>query len=237
MENSKGIQRHTYFYMNSVTFLVEDCLFRVPREPFEKESAVFCDMFSLPQGDGNIVEGLSDEKPIRLLGVGKEEFEQLLKALFNRRHGRPPCLPDTIEQWTSVLKLSTAWGFGEVRTAAIDALMALGVSDIDKVVLARKYDIQSRAWLLPALNELARRAEPIGFEEASRMGFDTALKLASVRERLAMSTTYVSQGYCGYHGYSCGSSRSNSELIVAASRAESAQGLDFSNQITTTFNL
>ncbi|KAI6142268.1 hypothetical protein EDD17DRAFT_1424444, partial [Pisolithus thermaeus] len=131
-----------------------------------------------------------------LLGVGKEEFEQLLNALFNRRHGRPPCLPVTIGQRTSVLKSFTAWGFRGVRTATSDALMALGVSAIDKVVLGWKYDIQSRAWLFPALNQLARRAELIGFEEAIHTGFDTALKLASVRERLVLSTTHVTQRYC-----------------------------------------
>lgn len=57
-------------------------MFKVPREPFEKESAIFCDMFALPQGDGEIVEGLSDEVPIRLYGVNKEDFEQLLKAFL-----------------------------------------------------------------------------------------------------------------------------------------------------------
>ncbi|KAI5983224.1 hypothetical protein EDD15DRAFT_2376797 [Pisolithus albus] len=85
MEYSKEVQRHACFYMESVTFLVEDCLFKVPREPFEKESAIFCDMFALPQDDGEIVEGLSDEAPIQLFRVNKEDFEQLLNsALFSR---------------------------------------------------------------------------------------------------------------------------------------------------------
>ncbi|KAI6037789.1 hypothetical protein EDC04DRAFT_3091086 [Pisolithus marmoratus] len=231
MESSTEVQRHTCFYMHSVTFLVGIGI--VPREPLERESTVFCDMFALPQGDGNNIEGLSDETPIRLLGVSKEDFEQLLKVLFNRRHGRPPCLPDTIEQWMSVLKLSTTWGFEEVRTAAIDALMVSGVSTIDRLVLGRKYDISSREWLLPALNELAQRAEPIGFEEASRMGFDTALKLAAVRERLALSKP---QGYYDLDG-GYRTQSSERKFVVAASRDISTQRLDFSNQIIATFNL
>jgi len=63
---------------------VENCLFRVPIEPFEQESTVFRDMFSMPQGSQDTVEGLSDDKPIRLDGVTKHDFEQLLKALFHR---------------------------------------------------------------------------------------------------------------------------------------------------------
>ena len=53
-------------------------------EPFQQESTVFRDMFSMPQGSQNMVEGLSDDKPIRLDGVAKNDFEQLLKALFRR---------------------------------------------------------------------------------------------------------------------------------------------------------
>ena len=41
-------------------------------------------MFSMPQGSQSTVEGLSDDKPIRLDGVAKNDFEQLLKALFHR---------------------------------------------------------------------------------------------------------------------------------------------------------
>ncbi|KAI6119706.1 hypothetical protein EDD17DRAFT_1051341 [Pisolithus thermaeus] len=99
--------------------------------------------------------------------------------------------------------------------------MALGVSAIDKVVLGWKYDIQSRAWFLPALNQLARRAGPIGFEEAIHMGFDTALKLASARERLVLSTTHVTQRYCNPVAASLLSQRPEMDLpMVSTSPAK-----------------
>ena len=63
---------------------MEDCLFRVPREPLEAESTVFKDMFLLPQGDKVKVEGLSDANPVVLDGVKKKDFERLLKALMHR---------------------------------------------------------------------------------------------------------------------------------------------------------
>ena len=63
---------------------VEDCLFRVPREPLEEESTIFADMFLLPQGEQVMVEGQSDENPIVLQGIEKDEFEPLLKALLYR---------------------------------------------------------------------------------------------------------------------------------------------------------
>lgn len=56
-------------------------------EPFQQESVIFRDMFSMPQGGQSAVEGLSDDRPIRLDGVSKHDFEQLLKALFHRSVG------------------------------------------------------------------------------------------------------------------------------------------------------
>jgi len=63
---------------------VEDCLFKVPREPLEAESIVFRDMFLLPQGDMTEIEGLSDENPVVLKGIQQDEFEQLLTVLLSR---------------------------------------------------------------------------------------------------------------------------------------------------------
>lgn len=61
-----------------------DCLFKVPREPLEAESIVFRDMFLLPQGDEDKVEGLSDENPVVLQGIKQDQFEHLLTVLLSR---------------------------------------------------------------------------------------------------------------------------------------------------------
>ncbi|KAL4075294.1 hypothetical protein V8B97DRAFT_2022287 [Scleroderma yunnanense] len=183
-------------------------------EPFKQESTIFRDMFSMPQGDQNSVEGLNDDKPIRLDGVAKTDFEQLLNALFHRQHGSVPGLPFSVDEWTSVLKLSTKWDFKRLRQAAVDALLASQIGPVDRIVLARQYDI--RHWLVPALNELAKRQQPLGLDEGARLGLETALKLASVRERLMVS---------------------GSSIYVAAARDSRAQNLDFSAAICTTFIL
>ena len=54
----------------------------VPREPFQTGSTVFRDMFLLPQGE--TVEGLNDERPVKLDGIAMDEFEQLLRVLLYR---------------------------------------------------------------------------------------------------------------------------------------------------------
>lgn len=101
-----------------------------------------------------------------------------------------------------------------LRQAAIDALLALQIGPIERIVLARQYDI--RHWLVPALNELAKRIQPLSPEEGTKLGLETALKLASVRERVMIS---------------------GNSVYVGASRDQRAQNLDFSSAICTTFVL
>jgi len=101
-----------------------------------------------------------------------------------------------------------------LRLAAIDSLLALQLGPVDRIILAKQYDI--RHWLAPALNELAQRPQPLSLEEGTRLGLETALKLASVRERVSVS---------------------GSRFYIAPARDLGAQKLDFSSAICTTFVL
>jgi hypothetical protein len=83
-------------------------------------------------------------------------------------------------EWTSVLKLSTMWSFEDLRDLAIQNMAQLSIDPVERAALASEYNIDE--WLLPALNELAQREEPIGIEEANRLGWETALQIAAVRE-------------------------------------------------------
>ncbi|KAI6137432.1 hypothetical protein EDD17DRAFT_1517365 [Pisolithus thermaeus] len=238
MTVKNDISRHSNFYVSTVTFLVEDSLFKGPREPFEKESEVFCDMLSLPQGSSVVAEGTSDENPIRIDRTSKDDFEQLLKALLHRKYGSQPNLPHGIEQWTSVLKLSTAWNFERLRQAAINALTESGISTVDRVVLSQRYYIKN--WLLPALNELARRPEPITLEEAQRMGIDIALKLASVRERVTVTVQTHPTAHPPYSAFGASvpyqQITNGHGVAVGSCRDSRMQDCDFSDQIRSTFS-
>ncbi|KAI6151496.1 hypothetical protein BKA82DRAFT_4099873 [Pisolithus tinctorius] len=73
-----------FILTQSPSSYVEDSLFRISREPLEAESAVFRDMFLLPQGESETVEGQSDTCAVILQGISKKEFESLLRALMYR---------------------------------------------------------------------------------------------------------------------------------------------------------
>ncbi|KAL4068135.1 hypothetical protein J3A83DRAFT_4189739 [Scleroderma citrinum] len=133
-------------------------------------------MLLLPQGDQEMVEGMSD--PVVLQGIDKSEFE-----------GSPVQSGLNQERWISGFKLSTIREFRALRIAAIKHLDTL--SDVDKIVLAIKYEIKE--WMLPALLKLARRP-PIGIEGGSRMGFENALKLPAVQEKVKLE--YGTRNQC-----------------------------------------
>ncbi|EIN06752.1 hypothetical protein PUNSTDRAFT_25128, partial [Punctularia strigosozonata HHB-11173 SS5] len=172
-------ERDDTFYFETITFLVEGCLFKVPREHFAKGSSVFEGMFALPVVGPSSIDGESDDRPLPLPGVSKHDFRQLLRVMFPRPSASgPPQL--SCDEWVSVLKLSTMWQFAEIRARAVRELSAIAIDAVRKVVLAKKFSVDQ--WLLPALNEIARRAKPIDVEDIEKLGLEYALKLAEVRE-------------------------------------------------------
>jgi hypothetical protein len=88
--------------------------------------------------------------------------------------------PLTSEEWVSVLKLSSLWQFHKIRAAAIKGLESLSVDLVDKIVIAKRFDISS--WLVPSLSALAQREKPLTLLEGNLLGMEWALKMAEVRE-------------------------------------------------------
>jgi len=172
-------RRDESFYFADVVFLVEGCLFKVPRAYFERDSEVFCGMFNLPVGPREVpVDGSSDRYPLRLEGIRENDFRQLLRVMYPQHPAQPDTM--TCAEWTSVLKLSTMWNFEGLRDLAVKSMSRLPIDPVEKTALAMEYDIDG--WLLPAINELAQREDPIGIEEARRLGLEVAMKIAAVRE-------------------------------------------------------
>lgn len=94
----------------------------------------------------------------------------------------------TLEEWTSVLKLSTMWDFVTIREFAIAKIAPLLVDAVDKVVLARDYHVDE--WLLPGLNSLAQRVEPLSLGDYKRLGAETAVEIAAIRESAVYNSYY-----------------------------------------------
>ncbi|OCB85797.1 hypothetical protein A7U60_g7149 [Sanghuangporus baumii] len=185
-------KRHDTYYIPSgdVVFQVEDTLFRVHRYFFERESALFRDMLSLPapiqqpsngtQGQQQAAfqrEGTSDENPIRLPQVSKEEFRLFLWVFYNPTHSEYDA-PGS--KWTSILRLAHLWDFPMIRELAFRQLEK--EPPVKRLALADRYDAPPD-WRARAMTELVVRREPLSRVEGEELGLETVLKVAEMREK------------------------------------------------------
>ena len=132
--------------------------------------------------------------------------------------------PRTADEWTSILSLATRWDFAGVRALAIAHFRthadALGLTPVDRILLARAYDIPRTGdggWLLAAHTALCTRAEPLSLAEAARLGVETAARVAQLRELLRGPNPSARFG-----GY-CAPTRSTAARETAT-RAQRSQG-------------
>jgi len=80
------------------------------------------------------------------------------------------------------------WEFDDVHKSSVKmvAYHSVKKSPVEKVALAFQHDI--KGWLVPGLDELAKRPEPIGIKDVDLLGLDVAMKVAAVRESLTLGT-------------------------------------------------
>jgi hypothetical protein len=86
------------------------------------------------------------------------------------------------QQWVSVLKLCTIWVFHDVRRKAIAKLASFDLDPVDKIILSKEYDVG--AWLVPAINQLAQREEPLAVEDARRLSQVASWEFSTQLERV-----------------------------------------------------
>ncbi|KAJ7180997.1 hypothetical protein C8R46DRAFT_885842 [Mycena filopes] len=140
----------TYF-LETITFQVEDHLFKVPRYHFERNSEIHATALTLPAGNDTASEG-SEQNPVQLEGIKSAEFKALLKAMYPLQNP-PASMPK--EDWISVLKLSTMWRLLDIRSLAIRRLEEKRVQyTIEGILLARKY--HAEGWLQTGYQTLPR---------------------------------------------------------------------------------
>jgi hypothetical protein len=139
------------------------------------------------------------------------------------------------------------WQFKNIRTIAINTIGNVSMDLVDKIVIARKFDVS--AWLVPALNQLVQREKSIDFLEGNKLGMDWVLKVAELRDgdiravRTCQHCNHTGPPRCN----SCNSTTANrcgscnTQLPVAAAAASSEGGkrshVDYSDQIRTAFGL
>ncbi|KAK0459145.1 uncharacterized protein EV420DRAFT_305233 [Desarmillaria tabescens] len=180
--------RNESFYWENGIFLVEDELFCVPRYQFIKQSETFRAMFTLLQADANAVEGNTDDRPIRLYGVSKIDFERLLNFMYHLDIPSVPTRP--LEEWISILKLSTMWVMTEIRNSAIFHIIERHqeVEVVERITLGTSCNVPAlvRSGLVTLVNQDGGVSE----RQARLLGWETAMRIQWAREKLIASQGY-----------------------------------------------
>ncbi|KAJ3976510.1 hypothetical protein EV361DRAFT_945157 [Lentinula raphanica] len=155
------------FYYHCRIFQVENCLFRLPIQFLAAHSSYFQNL------KVESTDGFTEENPIDLNGVSREDFRQLLKILCSPRNFKicPEAL--SLTDWEAVLRLATKWEMKEVKMHAVCAVENLSnVDPVDKIVLAQTYDIDP--WLTPSFNEILQRPQSLTENDVEKLGVPAA---------------------------------------------------------------
>lgn len=189
-----SVTRHETYYIPSgdVVFQVENTLFRVHRYFFERESAPFRDMLSLPMPGGQNSntgsdkgkspsrqpEGTTDESPINLPQVTSDDFASLLWVFYNPTYYQ---YNQPIETWASILHLAHRWDFPSIRALAFHELE--GAPPAARLVLGEKYEAPTD-WRMRAMMELVTRKKPLTASEGEELGSTLVVQIAEMRENM-----------------------------------------------------
>ncbi|KAJ7099364.1 hypothetical protein B0H15DRAFT_771074, partial [Mycena belliarum] len=155
---------------------VERTLYRVHRYFFERDSAIFASMFSLPSPAGERPEGEVVENPIVLEGVPALDFDRFLSILYPLDFAAREVF--SADEWTSVLSLATRWEFASLRALALRHLAA-ATSAVERIALGRRYDVPE--WLVPAYTDVCERKDPLTLAEGRLLGIEDVICIGQVR--------------------------------------------------------
>ncbi|KAL1700692.1 hypothetical protein EV121DRAFT_213646 [Schizophyllum commune] len=142
--------------------LDDGTLYQIHRYFFKKYAPAFVELYL----DG------ATEKPVRVPKVASLDLDRYFEP------GK--CDICSVEEWTSILRLATAWSVPSLRQLAIREIEPKA-TPVDKIVIAREFDL-GETWLLPAYTAICSAPHWLDYEDAQRLDMRTVVELACIRE-------------------------------------------------------
>ncbi|KAK0241320.1 hypothetical protein EDD85DRAFT_395680 [Armillaria nabsnona] len=181
-----GIKKHEAYYIKGgdVYFLVEECMFRVHRYFFERESSKFRQMFSGPTSPGKEPEGSSASTAFKLGDITAEDFGHFLWIFYNPKHS---LYDASTAVWVTILRTAYDWLFPEVKALGIRELERKTINLVDRIILYQECKVDP-SLLVQLYAKLCSRDDPPSMEESVRLGVETTARIFRARERLRSSS-------------------------------------------------
>ncbi|THU87349.1 hypothetical protein K435DRAFT_573070, partial [Dendrothele bispora CBS 962.96] len=138
-----ALRKHDEYYLpgGDLFFLIEQNHFRVHRYFFERESPYFKAQLATPASPGASRQGTSESTAIVLNDVRAADFAKFLWVFYNPKYS---LYHAKVDDWVAILNLACKWGFTEIKALVVREIERLYMTDIHRVVVYHKYDIDRR---------------------------------------------------------------------------------------------
>ncbi|TRM68875.1 hypothetical protein BD626DRAFT_579628 [Schizophyllum amplum] len=152
-----------YFEDKNVKFELDDgTLYNIHRYFFKMHAPIFTTYLRGALGE-----------VIKLPNVLRVDFDRFLAFIYPSKLGRSDI--QTVDEWTSVLRLATRWSIPTLCELAISEIEPKA-SPVDKIVIAREFDLGA-AWIVPAFTAICQAPKSLDIEDAERLGMRTMIEV------------------------------------------------------------
>jgi hypothetical protein len=132
-----------------------------------------------------LAQEVSSLPVISIENVKSKDFDAFLSVLYPLDFNALE--EHSFEESSSILDLSTRWGFTSIRESAIRRLNP--PTPHQRLILGRKCGVDQ--WIPIALQELCERPQPLTPDEARVMDFEDVVLVVAVREKVRKHTLTV----------------------------------------------
>ncbi|KAG7091285.1 hypothetical protein E1B28_010333 [Marasmius oreades] len=178
-----------YFNDGNVIFQVRNKLYKVHRYFFEQNSLTMTVMISHVLERAALVSRGSHVNvanfPVMLPDTDPVDFERLLSIFYPKDYSQHDA--QTVEDWTSILRVSSRFGMTKIRSLALDNLY-MTANAVDKIALNNEFhfdDVEIEdEWVFDAYAELVTRAEPLTLQEGEKIGMRDVIRIQAMKAAL-----------------------------------------------------
>ncbi|KAF9262686.1 hypothetical protein L218DRAFT_867337 [Marasmius fiardii PR-910] len=123
--------------------------------------------------------------PVLLPDTDPVDFERLLSIFYPRDYSQHDA--QTVEDWTSILRVSSRFGMAKIRSLALDNLY-MTANAVEKIALNNEFHFDDAEiedeWVLDAYVEMVTRVEPLTLQEGEKLGMKDVIRIQAMKTAL-----------------------------------------------------
>jgi len=174
-------QKHPTFYTEDVFFEIDNTIFKFPKY-YLKDSLVFESIFKFAvlEDDTEISGAGTAQDPFGCSTIDKKALESFLALQRTAVYDQGPTVVGK-EEWLDILKVSYFWKMDKLGKFAVGQLSKIQIEGVEKLKLAKRYDIRDKEWKLTAIRELIKTDIDLSEADVQEIGVDVVLRICQLR--------------------------------------------------------